>query len=518
MRQKALYYILFSIILIILFQCISYPSKGETVTDSVILIIDASSSMGEYNEDDTALKIDDAKKAAVDAMDELNGSTEVALIVFYDCGKIILEQPFTTDLSYVKARIENIKTDGYTPLADSIEMAILYMKNNSSGDEGVIIILTDGGETCKGDPVASASSVRMMVIDCRLHVINYGSENADQLTKIAQAGKGRYYAPRNAEELSDNIRTVTNPDNWPLPNQEMEESDSTNKELLSTITWYITLGLLLFGGILLFIVTLNYLYNVIGGRSKKDDEDRERKWWLILFWEWLKLHIGGWRRKRRERRREARERKWAEREMRAEERRREKERRRREGSGGEICFFHPLKRSMSRKNEELRQVELEQRLAKERRLAEEERLAKDREEEEKKRQMAEERKRAERERQVAENRKRKELFSMISELARNEFGIAPPDDLEAKIKGDPYAAEADVNAYREMIEAERERRLREKEEKKKIALEQKRASAQVTKKESGCPSCGEGIRYVAKYGRWYCDKCAKYLPKSFKRH
>lgn len=517
-----------------LFQCISYPIKGESVSNSIILIIDASSSMEEYNEDGTALKIDDAKKAAVSALDGLDNSTEVALIVFYDCDEIVLEQPFTTDPAYVKAKIENIWTDGYTPLAESIEMAISYMDNSSSGDEGVIIILTDGGETCKGDPVASANNVRMMVIDCRLHVINYGSDNAEQLVKISNAGKGRYYAPRDADELSENMKRVTNPVNWPYLDQGTEGSGPSHKEILSVITWYITLGLLLFAGFILIIFLFNYLFNVIRERSKNELDKWERKWWLISLWDRLKASLGGWSRKRRERRREARERKWAKREMLAEERRRERERkraererlaaerrrererRRRERGREEICLFHPLRRSMTRKNDKLRRIAMEQRLARERRMAEAERLAKDREKEERGRQMAEERRRAEGERKVAENRKKKELMSRVSELAINDFGINPPDDLDKKIMKDPYGAEADVNAYMEMIETERVKRVGDR-EKKKIAREQKRTKARVMEKKRCCPSCGQGIRHVASYRRWYCDKCAKYLPKSFEQ-
>jgi len=284
-------------ILISLFQFISYPVKGEPITDSVILIIDASSSMEEYNEDGTAFKIDDAKVAAKGALDGLGGSTEVALIVFYDCDEIILENPFTTDLGDVRAKIENIEVHGYTPLADSIEMAISYMDNNSAGSEGAIIILTDGGETCKGDPVVSAGNVKMMVIDCKLHVINYGDGNGDQLKQIANAGKGRYYAPKGAEELSDKIKTITNPDNWPYLDQKTDGQDSPNKELLSIVTWYITLGVLLIAGIVLLVTLINYLYNLLRERSKKVVEKRVKKWWLPSLWGRLKNFLGSWSRK-----------------------------------------------------------------------------------------------------------------------------------------------------------------------------------------------------------------------------
>ena len=35
-------------------------------------------------------------------------------------------------------------------------------------------------------------------------------------------------------------------------------------------------------------------------------------------------------------------------------------------------------------------------------------------------------------------------------------------------------------------------------------------------KEPTCPDCGSKIRHIAKYDRWYCEQCKKYLPKDFK--
>jgi len=164
---------------------------------------------------------------------------------------------------------------------------------------------------------------------------------------------------------------------------------------------------------------------------------------------------------------------------------------------------------------------IEQRIAEERKRAEMERLAEERRRKEEERRAAE-RRSAERERLVAENRKRKKLFGEVAELVRNELNILPPRDLEEKIKADPYAAETDVTTYREQIEAERKRRAEELEKRREKGRESRKKGEKGTgeeaerRGENECPACGNPIRYVLSFKRWYCDTCRKYLPKSFK--
>lgn len=116
-------------------------STGEIDT-SIILLFDASGSMGEYN------KIDNAKIAAKNAISTLRPGEEVALIVFYDCDMIVVEQPFTTDWSTLASRIDLIEPHDMTPLCAANDFARIYMEQNAKGKIGRIIHFTDGIETC----------------------------------------------------------------------------------------------------------------------------------------------------------------------------------------------------------------------------------------------------------------------------------------------------------------------------------------------------------------------------------
>jgi hypothetical protein len=89
-----------------------------------------------------------------------------------------------------------------TPLAYSLKQVL-----NDFGDapgEKLVIVVTDGNESCGGDPVAVVKTLRQQRADLRIEVI--GVAIADVATKrrlqtIAALTGGRYYATKDAPEL-----------------------------------------------------------------------------------------------------------------------------------------------------------------------------------------------------------------------------------------------------------------------------------------------------------------------------
>lgn len=117
-------------------------TDGESITKSIILLFDASGSM----EDNS--KIGNAKSAAKNAIRDLSDTIEVALIVFSDCEKIEVTQPFTTDKNLISTKIDQVQPYGSTPLGDAIDFANDYKKNARSADR-TVVLFTDGIETCR---------------------------------------------------------------------------------------------------------------------------------------------------------------------------------------------------------------------------------------------------------------------------------------------------------------------------------------------------------------------------------
>lgn len=120
------------------------------LSSSVVILFDASGSMGDNG------KIDMAKSAARNVLSTVDKATEVALIVFYGCGDIQVEHSFTTDIQPLLETINQITPANDTPLADAITFARSYSSQYAHSASQRLVILSDGQETCGGDPVAAA--------------------------------------------------------------------------------------------------------------------------------------------------------------------------------------------------------------------------------------------------------------------------------------------------------------------------------------------------------------------------
>jgi hypothetical protein len=126
-------------------------SKPQTgASKSIVILFDASGSMGDDG------KIDAAKASVRSVLSQIAADTEVALIVFYDCGSIVVENEFTTATAAILTKVEAITPSGSTPLADAITFAKEYIEKNASSTTARLVILSDGEETCGGDPVSAA--------------------------------------------------------------------------------------------------------------------------------------------------------------------------------------------------------------------------------------------------------------------------------------------------------------------------------------------------------------------------
>lgn len=126
------------------------PSAARSVDRSICILLDASGSMRDKN------RMEQARNSATRVLSRLDDRTEVALIVFYDCGRIVAEHEFTTDHQRILAILPRIQPSGSTPLAAGTAFAKDYLRRHASGQRLDLIILTDGKETCGGDPIAAA--------------------------------------------------------------------------------------------------------------------------------------------------------------------------------------------------------------------------------------------------------------------------------------------------------------------------------------------------------------------------
>jgi hypothetical protein len=173
--------------------------------NNVEIILDASGSMAAKIEEQTKMEI--AKKAVYELLLTYPESTQIAIRTYGhrrkdDCRDIELIVPFgKRDLSNFSAVI-NLKCIGKTPLAAAITAAAQDFAGKE-GQENSIILITDGEETCGGDPCKAAKEAHRSGIKVKIDVIGFKIEAREraQLECIAREGGGKYIAANNAKEL-----------------------------------------------------------------------------------------------------------------------------------------------------------------------------------------------------------------------------------------------------------------------------------------------------------------------------
>ncbi len=174
----------------------------EYTPNSFMIVLDTSSSMGETISGER--KIDIAKTVIIDLLDNLPDNSPVGFRVFGGCGHSRLVSPVVPlQRVSLKSEVQALEPGGATPLALALELAKADFE--AVPDPKLILLVSDGMETCKGDPVAAARDLLDTGYDLRIHVVGFDvSTNVparDQLIEIARSTGGLYYDAQNSEEL-----------------------------------------------------------------------------------------------------------------------------------------------------------------------------------------------------------------------------------------------------------------------------------------------------------------------------
>jgi hypothetical protein len=174
---------------------------------NVQLIVDSSGSMAAKM--GGRLKMDIAKEVLASLVKDLSPDARLALRAYghrskTDCEDIELLASFgAIDRAAMAARINALKPLGKTPIARSLELAGKDFEG--TGDSrNIVILVSDGEETCVGDPCAVARKLRQSGIELQTNVVGFDvkGKERDQLQCIAEAGGGKYYDAADAAKLA----------------------------------------------------------------------------------------------------------------------------------------------------------------------------------------------------------------------------------------------------------------------------------------------------------------------------
>ena len=183
---------------------------------NTVLIFDSSGSMAATIGGRSKLNI--AKDSVGNFVDKLDMATDNLSVVVYghkgssnQINKTVscqgIEEIYrmgAVDASLVKSKIATFSANGWTPIADSLEKAkAILLASNFLGVANSVILISDGEETCGGDPIKKARELCQSDIKVVTNVIGFnvaGSEEA-QLKAVAEAGCGNYYSVSSQQEF-----------------------------------------------------------------------------------------------------------------------------------------------------------------------------------------------------------------------------------------------------------------------------------------------------------------------------
>ena len=104
--------------------------------------------------------------------------------------------------------VDSFEAKGETPIAYSLGKAV-----DDLGPSGkrVLILISDGEESCAGDPCPAARKLAKAGVDLQFNAIGLAvnSKARKQLQCIAKAGDGNYYDATDTSDLEDAVRRIT---------------------------------------------------------------------------------------------------------------------------------------------------------------------------------------------------------------------------------------------------------------------------------------------------------------------
>lgn len=194
----------------------SVPPAGNPASEitDLAIIVDYSGSMNAKMKDG-ATKVASAKKCVSELIDKLPGDLNVALIIYgtnkqRGCQDIDVIQPLgPMNKASLKLKINGYNATGMTPIASSLTVAGDELKKAKGGP--AIVLVTDGAESCHGDPVGVAAKLAAEFgIQFGINVIGFGIEPNEKagLAAIAEKGHGKLLTVETASELTDALKKV----------------------------------------------------------------------------------------------------------------------------------------------------------------------------------------------------------------------------------------------------------------------------------------------------------------------
>ena len=200
-------------------------TANQRVASHVVLLLDASGSMAGQLSGKSKMSI--AKRESLRFLKGLQKDVPVGLIVYghkgdntkkgkaESCQSVEWVAKLSRSTHKMKKSIQALKPVGYTPLGDALDFTLaelqkLPIMKKDKHSVPIVYVLSDGKETCGGDPVASAKKMHESGVKAVVNVIGFNVDNKTkaELEAISEAGGGKYFAAKDAKALRSQLKAA----------------------------------------------------------------------------------------------------------------------------------------------------------------------------------------------------------------------------------------------------------------------------------------------------------------------
>jgi Ca-activated chloride channel family protein len=176
-------------------------------TDRVIIILDASGSM--WAQIDGKPKLEIARETLRTVLQSIPDDKEIGFMAYGhrqkgSCEDIeLIVPPQAGSASAISAAADSMKFLGKTPLTAAVKQAAEALKYTE--DKATVVLITDGLETCGGDPCALGKELEASGVDFTADVVGFGltADEGKQIACLADNTGGKYIQASDEKALRE---------------------------------------------------------------------------------------------------------------------------------------------------------------------------------------------------------------------------------------------------------------------------------------------------------------------------
>ncbi|ROU03807.1 VWA domain-containing protein [Histidinibacterium lentulum] len=204
---------------------LSLSATGVMAQDqqNLMIVLDGSGSMWGRIEGET--KIELARRSLSHVLSEATPDMQIGLLAYghrargecTDIETVVPMGPAMQTVPEIIGAAQGLNPRGMTPITDAVTAAAEAMRYTERS--ATIVLVTDGIETCGGDPCALGRTLTAQGVDFRAHVVGFDLDDDEQrqVSCLADATGGQFLAADNAETLAAALATTLSAAPEPLP-------------------------------------------------------------------------------------------------------------------------------------------------------------------------------------------------------------------------------------------------------------------------------------------------------------